>query len=137
MNNLRDILQKCVNTDYENLVELAQTSLIELLPACRLVDPDNDGFLMVSGIILSALAADGVLTNIERKFVCDVLGIDNETFSKFLDLYNSDLADLVDKFADSLDTRTKAATLSLVSAVAACDEKITVEETAFIKKILE
>ncbi len=137
MANLTDILQKYVNTDYDTLVEVAQKALTELLPACKEVDPDNDGFLMVSGIILSAMAADDILTSLERKFVCDVLGITNETFDKFLKLYNDGLSELVDKFADTLDGDVKANTLTLVACVAACDEKITLEESAFIRKILD
>ena len=137
MASLTDILQKYVNADYDTLVEVAQKALTELLPACREVDPDNDGFLMVSGIILSAMAADDVLTSLEKKFVCDVLGIGDETFQKFLDLYNDGLADLVDKFADTLEGDVKTNTLTLVACVAACDEKITLEESAFIRKILD
>ena len=137
MASLTAILQKYVNADYDTLVDIAQKALTELLPACREVDPDNDGFLMASGIILSAVAADDVLTGLEKRFVCDVLGISNSTFERFLDLYNEGLADLVDKFADTLDDDVKANTLTLVAAVAACDEKVTVEETAFIRKILE
>lgn len=137
MASLTDILQKYVNADYDTLVEVAQKALTELLPACREVDPDNDGFLMASGIILSAMAADDVLTSLEKKFVCDVLGIGDETFQKFLDLYNDGLADLVDKFADTLEDDVKTNTLTLVACVAACDEKITLEESAFIRKILD
>lgn len=137
MASLTDILQKYVNADYDTLVEIAQKALTELLPACKEVDPDNDGFLMASGIILAALASDGVLTAIEKKFVCDVLGISEGIFKKFLDLYNDGLSELVDKFADTLEGDVKANTLTLVAAVAACDEKITLEESAFIRKILD
>lgn len=137
MANFKDILQTYVNADYDTLVEIAQRALTELLPACKEVDPDNDGFLMVSSIILTALAADDVLTSLERKFVCDVLGITNEKFDRFLKLYNDGLEDYVDKFADTLDGDVKENTRILILAVAACDEKITIDESDFIKKIIE
>ncbi|MBE6587972.1 MAG: hypothetical protein E7647_06120 [Ruminococcaceae bacterium] len=137
MASLTDILQKYVNADYDTLVTVAQKALTQLLPACREVDPENDGFLMASGIILAAVGADGVLSSLEKKFVCDVLGIKSETFDRFLKLYNEGLSELVDKFADTLEGDVKANTLTLVASVAACDEKITLEESAFIRKILD
>lgn len=137
MANLKDILQNYVNADYDVLVAMAQKALTALLPSCKKVDKENDGFLMVSGIILSAVGADGELSQLEKNFICDVLGIKSSTFENFVKLYNDDLALLVDKFADSLDDDVKANTLTLVAAIAACDEKISLEESAFIRKILE
>ena len=137
MGNFKDILQTYVNADYDTLVDIARGALENLLPACRKVDPDNDGFLMVSGIILSALGADNVLSELEIQFVCDVLTIDGDTFESFTKLYHEGLEDSVDKFADTLEGDVKANTRILILTVAACDESITVDESDFIKKILE
>ncbi|MBQ4067362.1 MAG: hypothetical protein IJD22_06945 [Clostridia bacterium] len=137
MANLTEILQNYANADYDVLVSMAQKSLTKILPACKKVDKENDGFLMVSGIVLSAVGADGKLSELEKKFVCDVLGIKEATFNNFIKLYDDSFAAVVDKFADSLDEDTKALTLTLVACIAACDERITVEESSFIRKILE
>ncbi len=131
-----ELMQKYVNSDYSTLVNLAQKALVNLIPVCKKVDADNDGFMMVSSIILSAIGADGVLSVLEKKFLGDVLGLDNDTVSKYIKMYNSKMADLVDHFADSLSTDIKADTVMLVCCVAACDEKISREETAFIRKLM-
>ena len=114
----------------------SQKALANLIPVCKKVDPDNDGFMMVSSLVLSAIGADGTLTALERKFLGDVLGLSDENISKYIKMYNSRMADLVDHFADSLTTDIKADTAMLIICICACDEKISREETAFIRKLL-
>lgn len=132
-----ELMQKYVNSDYETLVALAQKALVNLLPACKAVDPDNDGLFMATSIILAAIGADGVLTGLEKKLLKDALGQDDEVIEKFISLYDSRMVELVDHFADKTNDDIKADTLMLITAVAAVDEKISREETALIKKIME
>lgn len=136
MATFNDLMQKYVNSDYETLVKLAQAALVDVLPACKAVDKENDGLFMATSIILAAIGADGVLTGLEKKLLQDALGQDDATVHKFITLYDSRMADLVDHFADSSNDDVKAATLMLVTAVAAVDEKISHQETALIKKIM-
>ena len=110
--------------------------MVNLLPVCKKVDAENDGFMMISSIVLSAIGADGKLTALERKFLGDVMGLSDENISKYIKMYNSKMAELVDHFADSLSADIKADTAMLVISIAACDEKISHEETAFIRKLL-
>lgn len=137
MATLNEILQQYVNADYETLVAVAQKALVNLMPVCKQIDPDNEGVLMASSIILAAIGADGVLTAKERQFITDVIGLGNEAIDNLLKLYNSEVTTLVDKFADTMSSDIKAETLALVTAFAACDETISREETAFIRKIME
>ncbi len=136
MATFNELMQKYVNEDYDTLVKFAQHAMGNLLPACKKVDADNDGFMMVSSLILSAVGADGVLTSLERKFLRDVTGLDDDMISKYIKMYNSKMADLVDTFADNMGTDLKADTAMLIISICACDEKISREETAFIKKLL-
>lgn len=136
MATFNELMQKYVNSDYETLVKLAQAALVDVLPACKAVDKDNEGLFMATSIILSAIAADGYLTALEKKLLKDALGQDEETIQKFIKLYDSRMVELVDTFADNTNDDVKAATLMLVTAVAAVDEKISKEETAFIKKLM-
>lgn len=137
MATFNEIMQKYVNSDYDTLVELAQKALVNLLPACKAVDEDNDGLFMATSIILAAIGADGVLTGLEKKMLADALGQDEATIQKFIGLYDSRMADLVNHFADNTNDNIKADVMMLVTAVAAVDEKISREETSLIKKILE
>ena len=137
MATFNELMQKYVNSDYETLVDLAQKALVNLLPACKIVDEDNDGLFMATSIILAAMGADGVLTGLEKKMLADALGQDEATIQKFISLYDNRMAELVDHFADNTTTDIKADVMMLVTCVAAVDEKISREETALIKKILE
>lgn len=136
MATFNELMQKYVNEDYDTLVFMAKKALSNLLPVCKKVDPDNDGFMMVSSLILSAIGADGTLTALERRFLGDIMGLSNDTISKYIKMYNSRMADLVDHFADNMSTDIKADTAMLIISICACDEKISKEETAFIKKLL-
>lgn len=136
MATFSELMQKYVNSDYETLVLLAQKALVNLLPACKAVDKENDGLFMATSIILAAIGADGVLTGLEKKLLADALGQDDATIQKFIGLYDSRMADLVDHFADNTNNDIKADVLMLITAVAAVDEKISHQETALIKKIM-
>ena len=136
MASFNEILQDLVNKDYDTLVKFAQQATVDVLPACKAVDKDHDGFLMISSIILSAIGADGTLTATEKRFLGDVTGLDEDTVTKYIGMYSKDMEDLVDHFADNLGDKVKAATIMLVASVCACDEKISREETAYLRKLL-
>lgn len=136
MASFNELMQKFVNEDYDTLVALAKNALGKVLPACQAVDPDHEGMLMLTSIVLAAIGADGTLTAIERKFLKDILGLDDEQVTKLIGMYSSQMVELVDKFADDISSDVKTDTVMLVSAIAACDEKISREETALIRKLL-
>ena len=119
MATLNEVLQKYVNLEYEELVSTAQQALVNVLPVCKKVDPQNNGIAVATAIILSALAADGVLTGLEKRFLGDALGMNNETVQKMIGLYTSSMVELVDKLADAAGADVKADILTLVICVAA------------------
>lgn len=137
MVTFEQLMQSYVNTDYSNLVAIAKTALEKIMPDCRRVDTENNGYMMLMAIIMSAIGADGKLTALERRFLAEVLQFDDEAVDKLTSLYNPDMAGLVDKFADNMSQETKVNTTTLLLALVSCDEKISREETAFIKKIIE
>ncbi len=134
--SLNEMLQDFVNKDRDELLFIAKRAMGELLPYCKKVDPDNDGFFMLTAIILTAIGADGNLSALERSFLRDVLEQDDDTISNFIKMYDKRMFETVDKFADALGSEVKAHVLMLVISVASADETICKEETAFIKKIL-
>lgn len=131
-----ELMQKYVNSDYDTLVLLAQKALVDLLPACKVVDKENDGLFMATSIILAAIGADGVLTGLEKKMLKDALGLNDETIQKFIIMYDKKMVELVDAFADNTNDDIKSAVLMLITAVAAVDETISRQETALIRKIM-
>ncbi len=134
--DFNQMLQDFVNKERDELVYIAKRAMGELLPHCKKVDPDNDGFFMLTAIILTAIGADGTLTVKEREFLREVLEQDDETISRFIKIYDKAMFETVDKFADALGSDVKAHVLMLVMSVASSDETICKEETAFIKRIL-
>lgn len=137
MASFNELMQEFVNHDYDTLVKLGQQAVVNVLPACKKVDPEHEGFFMISSIVLSAIAADGVLTGLERKLLGDILGLEGKNVDTFIKMYDSKMVTLVDRFVDDISPEIKGHTVILVSAVCAVDEKISREETAFIRKLLE
>lgn len=137
MATFEELMQKFVNSDYDVLLGLGKEAVSRVLPKCKAVDTENNGFFMLSSIVLSAIAADGYLTALEKKLLNEVLGLDEGTTQKFIQMYDSRMVELTDTFCDNLDTDTKADVIMLVTIVASVDEKISREETAFIRKLFE
>lgn len=132
-----ELMQDLVNKDYDELLSLAKTAVGHVLPACKIVDEEHDGLAMLTSILLSAVAADGKLTALESKFLCDLTGLDEDGVDKLTDLYCEQTVEVTDMLADKGGTEMKAHILMLVTCLASCDEKISREETAFIRKIIE
>lgn len=136
MSSFNELMQKYVNTDYQVLVDLAKEAVRRLMPYCQKVDPDHNGNYMLASLILSAIGADGVLTGLESKMLSDVMGLNTEEIKKLISMFDNRMTDLADHFADNMNEDTKADTLMLITVLAAVDEKISKEETAFIKKLM-
>lgn len=136
MATFNELMQKMVNTDYEDLVGLAREAVSRLMPHCKAVDTEYDGFFMLTALILSAIGADGKLTGLEKKMLQDALGVDEDNIQKLIGMYDSRMVELADHFADHMGDDVKADALMLVTAFAAVDEKISKEETGLIKKLM-
>lgn len=134
--SFNDTLQNLVNKDYDELLGFAKIAIGKIYPACQAVDEENKGVFMMTSIILSAIAADGKLTAIEKKFLKELLDLSDEQIDQYIGMYDSRMAELTNKFADALTAELKADVVMLVASVAACDEKISCEETAFLAKLL-
>lgn len=131
-----ELMQKWVNSDYNELAEMAKIAVVKLMPACKAVDEQYNGNYMLASLVLTAIGADGVLTALESKLLGDVLGLNQDGVQKLIKMYDSRMADLANHFVDNLGIDVKADALMLITAIAAVDEKISREETGLIKKLL-
>ncbi len=136
MKSFSEMLQNFVNEDYDSLVLIAKQAIAAILPTCMQVDPENQGYMMLSSIILSAIGSDGKLSGKEKRFIKDCLGLNKEQIEQYIGLYDKRMEELVDRFADDISTEVGGNTITLVAAIAACDETISHEESAFILKLL-
>lgn len=135
--DFNELMQTFVNKDYSELLSLAKEAMVRVLPVCKAVDEENNGMAMLTSILLSAVAADGKLTGLEAKFLSDLTGLDAAGVDKMTDLYTSKMVDITDVLADKAPTELKADMLVLITSLAACDETISRDETALIRKIIE
>ena len=135
MASFNELMQKYVNTDYPVLLDLAKEAIRRLTPACKQVDPQHDGYYMLSSIILSSIGRDGTLTPLEKKLLVESTGMDEASVNKFLAMYDPQMPDLVNYFCDNMGEDLKADAIMLVTIFAAVDEKICKEETEFIRKL--
>ena len=137
MSKFEELLQNYVNKDYAELMSVAKAALDSLVPDCYRFNPKENGDKTVAlWIIIAALGADSMLTTLERKFICELLNIDGASLDTAVKAYTPRMADVTDVFADREGDRVKEKVLTLVLCIAACDERITHEETAFIRRIL-
>ena len=137
MTSFNELMQKYVNTDYDVLVDLAKEAVNRLMPYCQKVDTKYNGNYMLVSLILTAIGADGKLTPLESKMLQDVMGLSKDNIAKLIGMYDSKMPELANYFADNMGEDIKADTMMLVTAIAAVDEKICKEETAFIRKLIE
>ncbi|MBE6762897.1 MAG: hypothetical protein E7553_00875 [Ruminococcaceae bacterium] len=138
MANMNELLQEMVNKDYDELVEFGKIALSKLLPYLKQLDEENDGFFLLTSIILSAIGADGKLSALERRFLKDVVGLSDEGVDNLIKLYTAKSEDLTDALFDSAASNDFRGDLTMfILAIMAVDEHITREETAFIKKLFE
>lgn len=130
------LMQEFVNKDYDELLALAKQAVTRVLPVCKTVDEQNNGIGALTAILLSAVAADGKLTRLEAQFLGDITGLDAAGVDKLTDMYTGKMVELTDLLADKFSQETKADIMVLVTCLAACDETISREETAFLRQIM-
>lgn len=130
------LMQEFVNKDYDELLALAKQAVTRVLPVCKTVDEQNNGIGVLTAILLSSVAADGKLTRLEAQFLGDITGLDAAGVDKLTDMYTGKMVELTDLLADKFSQETKADIMVLVTCLAACDETISREETAFLRQIL-
>lgn len=133
------LMQRYVNAPYEVLLAVANDSLNKVMPIFNSIADDGKGAGIVLPFICLSIAADGKFSELEYKFISELLGI-NQTYDYFknaIQQYYSDRwIEAIDKLIDSCHDEIKEALISLCLAIVAVDEKISREENAFIAKLL-
>ena len=99
---LNDILQDFVNEPYETLLGMARAAIADILPTFNELAPDGNGATGLIAIFATALAIDGKLSDLEYKFVCDLLGDRSYDDVKGLVAahYDAKTIELVDRLVD-------------------------------------
>ena len=140
MATFNEIMQDYVNLPYSDLLNIAKTSLVELMDALeKNVDKQDTRANAVLILISACIGVDGRFSELEYKFVCDILGQQhdyNGLKNMIAGLGNSEGRDVIDEFLDSC-TEIKKPALAFCLCFLAVDETITREEVAFLNKLLD
>ena len=135
MADFNEMMQNMVNKDYDELVEFGKIALGKIMPVLTAVDTENEGMFALTSVILSAIGADGKLSALENQWLKDVIGLSDEAIDNLIKLYSSKMEDLTDALFDNAPTDFKGDLMMFVLSILAVDEKISKEETAFVKKL--
>ena len=137
---LREYLQDLVNESYENLVACACDALVNLLDRLNQLgfnEEENSSFVVLL-YIASSIASDGKITELEKKFLKDVIKISDEQIDILFNLGSDpELVQTLDNIFDLHDNEVCVNVLMIVSCLVAIDETINRDEIAFIEKLLE
>ncbi len=135
MADFNQMMQDIVNKDYDELVAFGKIALGKIMPILKAVDTDHDGMFALTSVVLASVGADGTLTALENKWLKDVMGLQDETIDNMIKLYSSKMEDLTDALFDNAPQEFKGDLMMFVLSILAVDEKISKEETAFVKKL--
>ena len=133
------LMQDYVDKSYNELYDIASKSLSIAMDVFNKIAKDGNGAPYVVLFISTVLAMDGKFTELEYKFLNDLLGggVNYESAKANVQSHYRDEAfDLADKLIDSCTDDFKTVLLMLVTCFAAVDKTITVEEARYIAKLM-
>lgn len=138
MATLQELLKDYVNKPYEELLDLARNSVYDISDRLS-KDGDTEIPAQVCFCLtMACIGADGQLSELERRFYKDLLGVNTtyESLSRNALESNAELATLADRMFDASGVELKASILSFCLCFLAVDETITRDEIAFINRLL-
>lgn len=137
MPTMNEILSSYKNLEYSELLKRAKGDYEVLLPVFSKLAKDNNGRPYVLIFIGSTLAADGILSPLEYKFVSDLFGYPKEDIEKLFEKHKSEKAmTLADRVFDMCNEQMKELLLDFCLCFLAVDKDISPEERAFIARLL-
>lgn len=139
MATLNELLQDYVNLSYDQLLRIAKNNFDKIAPFFAKIAPDGNAAKYLVPIIGAALAVDGRVSQLEYRFINDLLGggLNYEDVKAVAqNNYNDDAMDYTDKVVDLLSGDERTALLALCLCIMAVDETISREEVAFIKRLI-
>lgn len=141
MPTFEELMQYYVNRDYEELVDCAKHGLADIYPYLTSTAEEIEGASvskLLIAIIGACLSVDDQLTPLEVSFVKEITGQDADFASEIASYYNNETArDFVDALFDNCPRDKQAAFLTFCLCFLAVDERISHEEAAFVRRMLD
>ncbi len=138
--NFDEFLQDFVNRSYDDLLAIARRGMGEAIPALeRHFDTKETVAKFLILLVGTCAGADATLTDLEVRFVQDLLGSSFDTASVRAlakTCCDEESRELIDGVIDSLGKEEKAALCTTCISVMSVDETISRSEIDFIKRLL-
>ena len=135
---LKEILQQYVDSSYEELVQEVAYSGAKLIARLKeLGVTDENALTAVYGYIVTAISADGKVTEKEFQFLQEALNYTREELNAVIELGSDpEFIEAMDSLFDYHDKEVCVQTINIVCCLVAIDETINRDEIAFIEKLL-
>lgn len=135
---LRKFLEEFVNQSYDELVILAAQSFFEFGKRLEEYIPyEQFSSYLLMGYLAASISADKQLTPLEKKFLTEVGGFDEERIEYIFEKgKDPEYVNLIDQIIDLVDSETKAYAITFCCCILAIDETINRDEVLFIEKLL-
>ena len=143
MRTLQDTLRSIINLPQEKKVRLAADSYLKILPLLRRIDADSHGIWLLCAILGSAAGADSVISPAETALVrailqAEGLAADDEAVEDIVSRSSGMKAhEMIRKLAGIMNPEERAALVTLIGAVCAIDDSISLEEFEYIDSVLK
>ncbi len=139
-----EMLQDLVNQDDEFKTRLAVECYVDLLPTFQKIDPKTNGMIVTYAILATTAAADGKLTKAEFDFIDGLLAVTGHETSEedIIELVTAAAEDetaygIVKEVRESLNDEGAERLINLIAAICSIDDRISSEEVAYIKSLLD
>ena len=139
MSSLSELLKKYVNTDYDELLALANYNFGFFKETLDKAFGKDDAATAVMVIFSACTGVDGKLTQLEYKFIRDFTetDVDYDTVLAMVSaLGDAKGRELADKIVDALNDDQKSNLLSFCLCFLAVDETISRDEIDFLIKLM-
>ena len=138
--SFNEMMQEYVNLSYEELLAFARRSLADFSGELESIVGEDNTASTLAFTTLACLGVDASLTDLECKFICELMGTDytrSDLLSLVASINQQKAEEMADLVADRMSNTAKSAFVLFCMAFLAVDERFSREEVAFVKRLID
>lgn len=136
---IEELLNRFASESYDSLLAIASFSLNKILPIFEhITENEERAISILLTFTTTSLSVDGRLSELEKKFIRELLKISSEQAEKLYD-YSSDkngIYEFVDNVYDASPVEIQKHLLTFICCILSVDKNISYKEVEFIKKLV-
>lgn len=136
MSSFTDTLQTMANLSYKQLCDVAELAINRIQLGQGNTGRKRKNYSAIAPVMISAAVADGDISEQEKKFIMDVLNIDEDNLNLFIIKYKEKETIQAKEFVKNIGEKYKTDVYILVSSVLACDKTINEDEISFLTDLI-